>query len=91
MGTFLRPLTFALTWTVQYSKWCRPESAHSAFADISFQPSINHSSKTYVLSQVNTLLKKKKLLQNPTGTFTLAYSSIKSLWRFIKRNLRIKS
>lgn len=40
-------------------------------------------------------MKEKKNLQknpwNPTGTFILAYSSIKSLWRFIKRNLRIKS
>lgn len=49
-----------------------PESAHSAFTDISFQPSINHSSKTYVLSQVNTLLKK----ETPTKSHWYLYFSL---------------
>lgn len=78
MVVFRCPLEPTWTWTGNYSERSGPESVLSAFADIVFQPSVNHSSKTYALSQLNTVLGKKPL-QNPTGTFILAYSSIKSL------------
>ena len=89
MGAFQCPLEFTLTSIAKYSESSHPESALCAVAGIWFQPSIKQGSKSYVLPQVNTLLKKN--LQNPTATFILPYSSIKSLWTFIKRNLGIKS
>lgn len=59
MGAFQCPLEFTLTSIAKYSEWSHPESALCAVAGIWFQPSINQGSKSYVLPQVNTLLKKK--------------------------------
>lgn len=76
MGAFHCPLELMLTWAVKYSEWSHPESALSAFADILFQPSINHSSKTYVPSQVNTLLKKTPNKSHWHIYFSLLFNKI---------------